>query len=495
MSSMSWRGCELIGSQVPRVWSAPSATTSAGREALYLAETAGLDPMPWQRFVCEHGLREHADGSWAALSLLLILPRQNGKGSVIEIIELYALFELGQNVYHTAHLMSTCRKAFKRLWSLIKRTPALLRRVAGKPHSTADQVTITLTNGAFISFVARSARMGRGFDDVDLLVLDEALFLDPAVVQAVVSGMTTRPKPLIIYASSAGVVGSSLLRDLRQRMVDRDPTIAGFEWSVDPDVVAKLVKRGEFDPLAVEHLAMSNPSLADRKPPGLVTVDWCRGEFAELGLAGYLRERLGVFDEDPAAAKRVISAAAWLARGGLADTPEGQVAFAVAGSPSDAVEQRTAILSVIRTDEGELVPEVVDYHTGTSWVPARLRELVDRWSPVETVLDPADPVGFLAEDIERAGVDLTAPTPREVAYAAQLFAEAVIGDAPTVRHYDQAALDIAVKAASKAPAGDGAWKWHNRGETDISPVRAASLAAWAVSRAAAAEPLFAWSSS
>ena len=89
MSSTSWRGCELIGSQVPRVWSAPSAVTSAGPEALALAETAGMEPMPWQRFVCERGLRENADGSWAAMALLLILPRQNGKGTIIEIVELY----------------------------------------------------------------------------------------------------------------------------------------------------------------------------------------------------------------------------------------------------------------------------------------------------------------------------------------------------------------------------------------------------------------------
>lgn len=489
MSSTSLLERELIGSQTPRVWSAPSAPTSAGAEAVRLAELAQLEAFPWQRFFCDKAMGQHADGRWAAFEVLLLVSRQNGKGTCIEIIELYALFVLGLNVYHTAHLMKTSRKAFKRLWTLIERTPQLRRRVLGKPRQTAEEIVITLTSGAQITFMARSGRAGRGLDDCDVLILDEALFLDPKMVEATLPTMSTRPNPLVLYASSAGVEGSVLLRALRQRVLDGDPTIAGFDWSVDPE----LVKRDDFDPLAVEVVAQANPSLGS-----LITMDYVRGEFAAMtstgSLQGYLRERLGVFDEDPKHGKRVISAAAWLARGGLKDTPEGSVAFAVAGSPSDAAEQRSAIVSVIRTDDGLIVPEVIEYHTGTSWVPARLRELVDRWSPVATVLDPADPLGFLGEDIEDAGVELTAPTPREEAYAAQKFAEAVVGDAPTLRHYDQAALDIAVKAATSRPAGKGAWTWQTNGETDISPVKAASLAAWAVARAADSEPLFAWSS-
>lgn len=492
MSLTTWRGCELIGSQVPRVWSAPSAATSAGPEALFLAETAGMEPMPWQRFVCEHGLREHADGSWAALALLLILPRQNGKGSVIEIIELYALFELGQNVYHTAHLFATCRKAFKRLWALIKRTPSLLRRVAGRPHSTADQVTITLTNGASISFVARSARMGRGFDDVDLLVLDEALFLDPAMIQAAVSGMTTRPKPMVIYASSAGVVGSAQLRTLRQRMLDGDPQLAGFEWSVDEDLVAKLIKRGEFDPLAVEHLAQANPSLAAQKPPGLVTVDWCRGELAELGLAGYLRERMGVFDADPAEAKQVIPRSAWQARGGLvSERPDGLVAFGVAAAWPDAEWASIAVSGAV--DE-ETSVQIVERRPGTSWVVQRAVELDLAHDNVGFVVDEGGPAGNLVGDLEDAGLTVLKPTMRDVAHAAKDFLAglgAMEGDEPYLRHYDQPDLDVAARTVARRTLGD-AWTWQRRGEVDISPLEAATLATWGYRKYGGAEPWAMW---
>jgi len=471
------------------VWSAPSAPTSAGREALFLAETAGMEPMPWQRFVCEHGLREHADGSWAALSLLLILPRQNGKGSVIEIIELYALFELGQNVYHTAHLFAQCRKAFKRLWTLIKRTPSLLRRVAGKPHSTADQVTITLTNGAFISFVARSAKMGRGFDDVDLLVLDEALFLDPAMIEAAVSGMTTRPKPMVIYASSAGVAGSVQLRQLRQRMVDGDAKLAGFEWSADPELVRRQIKAGTFDPLALEHLIPSNPSLADRRP-GLVTVDWCAGELGELGLAGYLRERIGLFDEDPAEAKRVIPAAAWAARAGALFAPERPVAFGVASSWPNATETTIAVAG---WRDGDLVVQLAQVDRaaspvvgrGTAWVLPRLRELAgDYDAPV--AIDPGGPAGHLVPDIlaeneadELPEIVLLTPTMREVGHSAKELLAEIDGEMPRLLHFDQPELNAAAAGAGRRTLGD-LWTFSRRGEVDISPLEAVQMAVWAL---------------
>ncbi|KAH2778510.1 hypothetical protein KXW38_008429, partial [Aspergillus fumigatus] len=324
--------------------------------------------------------------------------------------------------------------------------------------------------------------MGRGFDDVDLLVLDEALFLDPAMIQAAVSGMTTRPKPMVIYASSAGVAGSVQLRQLRQRMVDGDAKLAGFEWSADPELVRRQIKAGTFDPLALEHLIPSNPSLADRRP-GLVTVDWCSGELGELGLAGYLRERFGLFDEDPAEAKRVIPAGAWSDRGGAVSPPDGPVAFGVAAAWPDA--EHAAIAVAGRLD-GELVVQVIEHHAGTSWVLPRLRELVDRHgAPV--VIDPGGPAGHLVADIADEDlepgqdvIEVLTPTMRQVGYASKDLLAAVDGDAPSLRHFDQPELNAAVAGAARRTLGE-LWTWQRRGDTDISPLEAVTLAAWGVS--------------
>lgn len=482
MSSTIWRGRELLGSQRPRVWSAASATTSAGGEAVALAELAGVECMPWESFVAEHALGQCVfgpgpdDWRWAAFEVLLLVSRQNGKGTCIEVVELYVLFALGLNVYHTAHLMKTSRKAFKRLWGLIQRTPALRRRVSGKPRITAEEIVVELTNGAFIVFMARGQRAGRGLDDCDVLILDEALFLEARTVEAILPTMSTRPHPLVIYASSAGVAASALLRALRKRLHDRDPALTGFDWSVDPE----LVKAPGFDPVAVEVVAQANPSLG-----ALISMDYVLGEYRALvsagSLQGYLRERLGVFDEDPAAARPAIAKTRWAERGGLLEEAArptvGLPAFAVARPPDELGEDWSAIGVAVRDDLGQVLVQVVEYRPGSAWVPGRCAELVADREGAPVLVAPDGPAGFLIEQIEAEGVAVTRATPRQVAHWTARFVAGVATDPAWVRHYDQRHLDVAVGAAGTRPAGDGGVTLQRRGELDISPLESVVLAA------------------
>lgn len=482
MSSTSWRGRELLGSQQPRVWSAPSAPTSAGPEAVKLAELAGLEPMPWQRWFCDIALRQKVDPGgwrWAAMEALLLVSRQNGKGTCIEIIELYALFSLGLNVYHTAHLMKTSRKAFARLWALIERTPQLRRRVLGKPRQTAEEIVITLVNGAQITFMARSGRAGRGLDDCDVLILDEALFLEPKAVEATIPTMSTRPTPLVLYASSAGVTGSVLLRALRKRLAAQESTIAGADWSIDP---AQIGREG-FDPLDPLLIAQANPSLG-----ALISMDYVRGEHAAMtstgSMAGYLRERLGVFDVDPLEAKRVIPAGAWAERAGAMDRPSGLVAFGVAAAWPDA---ESAAIAVAGRLDGELIVQVVEHRPGTGWILPRLQELQE-WHGAPVVIDAGGPAGFLIEAIdEDASLYVLQPTMRQIGHASKDLLAEVCGDAPTLRHFDQPELNAAVGGAGRRTLGDS-WTWQRRGEVDISPLEAVTLAVWGCGRPTSVPP-------
>lgn len=481
MSSTRWRGRELLGSQLPRVWSAPSAPTSAGPEAVKLGELTGLDPFPWQRFFCEHALGQIPDGAgwrWAAFEVLLLVSRQNGKGTCLEIIELYVLFSLGLNVYHTAQLMETSRKAAKRLLLLIERTPQLRRRVRDV-QKTADKIHIELTSGAFITFMARSSRAGRGFDDADVLVFDEAMFLEPRMTEAIIPTMSTRETPLVIYTSSAGLADSVLLRALRQRLLDGDPSLAGFDFSADPAVVQAAIDADTFDPLDLAMLAQANPSLG-----ALITTEYVRGEFAAMtstgSLRGFLRERYGIFDPDPEADKWVIPASPWADRAGATLPPDGLVAFGVGAAWPDA--SRSSI-SVAGWRDGELVVQVVEHRPGTAWRLPRLRELFNRYgAPV--VIDPGGPAGDLIGDIEaeelesgELPIEVLKPTMREVGHASKDLLDEIAGQTPRLRHFGQKELNEAVKAAGRRTLGD-LWTFQRRGEVDISPLESVALAVW-----------------
>lgn len=109
----------------PRIMHAPAGPSSAGREAVDLAKLAGLVLDDWQALVLEHSLTERTDGRWAAFEVGLNVPRQNGKGSVLEARELAGLFLLGERlIIHSAHQFDTSLEAFRRLLFLIEDTPS-----------------------------------------------------------------------------------------------------------------------------------------------------------------------------------------------------------------------------------------------------------------------------------------------------------------------------------------------------------------------------------
>lgn len=478
MSSTSWRGRELLGSQTPRVSSVPSAATSAGSEVIRLAELAGLDLLPWERLVIEQALRQRPDESWAAFEVLLLVCRQNGKGSIVEAVELYMLFVLGLTIYHTAHVMKTSRKAYARLWSLIEATPMLRRRVLGKPQKTAEEIVVELTNGASITFMARGQRAGRGLDDANIVILDEALFLEERTVDAIVPTMSTNAMPQVWYTSSAGVLGSSLLRKLRRRGMARDPRMAFFEWSIEPPT-----KQNPVDPTDRALWAQANPSLG-----ALISLEYVADEQRLLSEAGFLRERLGVFDEDPDEAKRVIPAVPWAAREDPDRIrPDGPVAFAVAAAWPDA--ESSAIGVAGRRSDGQLVVQVLEHRRGTSWVISRVRELCNRYD-ASVVIDPGGPAGHLIEPLvepedDELPVDVVQPTMRQVGHASKDLLAAIVEDDAALRHFDQPELNKAVEGAGRRNLGD-LWTWQRRGEIDISPLEAVTLAAWQADREAPA---------
>lgn len=464
------------------MWCAPSAPTTAGPEAAELAELAGLHLLPWQRLVVEHALGQTPDGLWSAFEVVLLVARQNGKGSVLEAMELHALFVLGLNVFHTAHLMKTSRDAFKRLWSLIDATPQLRRRVFSV-REKADECEIRLWNGARAVFMARGSRAGRGLTDCDVLVLDEALFLEERTTDAIVPTMSTRPNPQIWYTSSAGVTGSALLRKLRARVAAGAEGLAGFEWSV----AEPARHEPKLDPTDRALWALANPSLGmEVGGQVLLTERYVANEQRVLGPEGFARERLGVFDPDPNAEERVIGETEWLARAGASARPTDRVAFAISAQHPDAGYGAIGMAGRLGED---LVVQSLDYRRGTSWVVARAVELQERHNPVGFAVDAGGPAGFLIDELEEAGVRLVKPTARDVAHASGQLLAAVV-DVADLRHYGQPELDAAVASAGMRTLGK-AWTWSRVGEDDISPLEAVTLAAWA-SAEWAPEPMFGW---
>src|SRR5258707_8912600 len=107
----------LLGDQRPRLQSVPPCVSSEGERVAELAFAAGLELDDWERHVLEEGLGRDGDGQWSAFEKALIVSRQNGKGSILEALELAALFpdEFGVDLMRdSAHAFEEAGEAVRR---------------------------------------------------------------------------------------------------------------------------------------------------------------------------------------------------------------------------------------------------------------------------------------------------------------------------------------------------------------------------------------------
>lgn len=464
------------GSQRPRVDVTPLFHTSAGDDAVDLAAVAGLELDDWQQHVLRGSLGERKDGRWQAFEVGLVVPRQNGKGSILEARELAGLFLFREPmIIHTAHLFSTANEHRMRLERLIRGTPDLVERIKGfqgDPNGTMtgiktgnQDMSITTVDGkgrevSRVKFLARSGgNSGRGFTG-DLVVLDEAYNLPDAVIAAMMPTMAARSmeaSPQIWYTSSAGMPESEVLNRVRARGLDPEDEsrLAYYEWSVADDADVD-------DP---DMWAAANPSLGIR-----IAEDFIATERRSLDDEEFKRERLGIWAK--VGGSSAIPHERWSDSLDKESEAGDQVAFGFDVTPLRDV---SVIAAASYRPDGTVHVEVIDRRTGTDWLMPRLQELRGKWSPVGMAFDAASQAAALAGTDPRSRRTMTGLDSRTTMQATGEFFEAVMGG--EIVHTGQAELDEAVEAARRSKGASDLWRW-SRADTskDISPLVAVTMA-------------------
>lgn len=448
----------IRGHQRPRILTGPEYESSPGKEAIDLAAMCGLHLYPWQQLVLTESLGENTvNGSrrWASFEVGLVVPRQQGKGSILEARELFALFLEPREklILHSSHEFKTSVEAFLRIKTLIDGSDWLTRKVKHIRTSHGDE-GIELIDGSRLRFVARSSGSGRGFS-ADLLILDEAYNLGADQMAALLPTLSARPNPQVWYTSSAGMASSEQLRSVRIRGRKGDSDrLTYFEWSCPEGADMD-------DP---EMWAQANPSMGYR-----VEQDFIAAERKALPDEVFARERLGIWSEDNERA--VIEPKMWAALADPDSRPGSKIAFAVDAKPDRSV---AAIASAGRREDGRLHTKIVDHRPGMGWIVERLASLKERYRPIAVALDPSGPAGSLIADLADIGIEPILINAREMGQACGAFHNDVMND--QLRHTDQDSLNNAVMAATTRNLGD-AWAWdRRRGRGDICPLVAATLA-------------------
>lgn len=461
------------GSQSPRVSTHPTYSFSSGADVADLSEAAGLVLDPWQRYVLEHGMGERPDGKWAAREVACWVPRQNGKGALIEARVLAGLFLLGERrILWSAHEYKTAQEGFLRIRELIQNAPDFDRLVKRYWEGSGEQ-GIELTTGQRLKFIARSKGSGRGFSG-DLVILDEAQELTLLQMKALLPTLSARPNPQIWYLGTPPEDPAAWVYGIRQDGESGKDRLAYFDWGlgeVDPAAPLKERLRRYRDR---DLWYQANPGLGIR-----LSEEFCEDELSRLR-EGFAPERLGMWlpwAGNEGAGWQVIGEVPWQEAFDAASQVEGRPSFGVYVPPDRSY---TAIGVAGASSEGgrhiELTGNAdgLDYRPGTGWVVDRLKEL-EKHNPSVIVVDDK----AIAEAAEKAGLKVHRANVSDVVTGCQLLYDGVTGadlDARDVHHIGQRELTDAVKGAAQRDVG-GSWAWARRDlAVDVTPLAAVSLA-------------------
>lgn len=492
---MSLPRAARIGRQEPRLRSVPAYSTTLGREAIDLSAAAGQILDPWQCSVVCDILAVDDYGQWAAFETCTVTQRQNGKGGIIEALELGGLFLFGEKlILHSAHEYKTAQEAFLRIKSLIDGSADLSRYVKAIREANGEQ-QIILMSGARLRFVARSKGSGRGFSG-QRNILDEAYALTRTQLAALLPTMSAQPNPQLNQFSTVPDPDTmpepdeAVLPAVHARAIEavRSGTpgrLAYHDWSVRAEELPK------GDPVTEPAVARAYVEMAYETNPALgirIREEYVSAELPALGAVKYSTERLGLWPDLAGPQWTVIPRADWEAAGDPESPRPDPVAFAVTLSTD---RQWATIAAAGPRPDGLYAVIVAERRQGTGWVIQRLEELIDRWKPVAIVIDAGSPAKSIADEATAAGIELTPITARDVAGAAGAFWDGIAGrpapdpetglmgrDPRVVKHRDQPELTAAVAGAMKRTLS-AQWAWDQiAAAVDITPVIACSNALW-----------------
>lgn len=452
----------------------PSGVVSTGWPAVEAkCAELGVRFRPWQPGVGRLILAKRADGKYAATigGTGLSIPRQVGKTFLVGAI-VFALCLLRPNltVIWTAHRLRTAEETFGKMQSFARRRrikPFVSRVVLG----SGDEA-ILFTNGSRILFGARERGFGRGFDEVDVLIFDEAQILTdnalddmiPATNQsrqetsALVLFMGTPPKPTD--------PGDVFLRMRTEALTGEDADTGWVEFGADDEYVPTPLPAPLTEADWVQ-VGAANPSYPLDTPREAIL-----RMRKKLGPESFRREGMGIWDSVERVPS-VVSASVWA--GCVAVDPPADGVAPVALGLDRWHDGSTSVAAAWRTGVGvhiELVAAEVTADTSgvVSWLVGR----AGRRIPVVVAGD--SPAAALVGDLKAARV-------RVVTLSAGDFGRTCVGLVDAIgegrfSHAAQEPLTDAVMGARKKSFGQaGLWHWDRRApEFDISPVVAATLA-------------------
>jgi len=375
---------------------------------------------------------------------------------------------------HTVHdAVLLASQAQQRMLSVLDH-PDLRPKVKKKWLGTGQQM-IEMRNGGIIWYRTRTGGGGRGVDDVDRLVVDEAQHATEEHLAALAPTLLANSNPQLNAMGTSGLSGKSdWWWSVRKRALIANPGAFGYVGHSAEKVSVNDAGRVVQSPVDVHDRSLwraANPALVSGRGQGL---DFLEEQLFRLGEASFAREHMGVWDPPPGGEHQAFPAEAWAdcqdSTSALVGSP--QFGVSVADDRSWASIAAAGASSTREAIHGE----VVDYKAGSGWVVERAVELKAKHGGRFGIVK-GSPAASLINDLLKAGLtesDIVEISADENAKHCGQFYDAVLEG--RFVHRGEGALARSVQGAVQRPYSD-AWVWSQRKSTvDIAPLVAVTSA-------------------
>lgn len=448
----------------------PEYRDTLGPEVAEIAEMAGFNPDPEQRLALDWTFAFGPGGKATARDFGICAPRQNLKTGYLKMCALGWLYLTEQRLtVWSAHEFGTAQEAFRDMCQLIEDCPDLDAEVKQIHRANGDEA-IELTGDRRLRFKARTKSGGRGLTG-NKIVLDEAMYLTPTHMGALVPTLRAVPDPQLVLAGSAGMVTANVWRGYRNRgRATNDPKLGWLEWA-DPEPGGCAAESCDHElhrkGCALDDRARwwsCNTALGRR-----ITEDTLAADRRNMTPAEFARETLGWW-EDPPSGGGVLDLDLWASLAvGVKSMRRPFLAVEV------ALDRSVAVIGAAWNVAGRPHLEIVEDHPGVAWVVTRTAELARRYNAGGVVLDAGTEAAGLADDLEAKGIQVV-----KVATADRVAACGGFYDAATtaaLTHSGDPAITDAIAAARWKDVGDGARVFSRRKSAgDIKALYAVVLA-------------------
>lgn len=455
-------------SEVARHLVTPSGIVSTGWPSVARQLERMKYPLdPWQVGIGMTITAKRADGLYACGigGAVLSIPRQSGKTyGVAGIVFALCLGNPGLLVLWSAHRVKTHNETFRTMQTMSGREA--IAPFVDRVRTGAGTEAVEFTNGSRILFGARENGFGRGFAQVDVLVLDEAQILTEKAMEDMVPATNAAPNGLVLMMGTPprpGDPGEVFTSRRDAALSGEDQDVFFVELSADEDA----------DPDDREQWAKANPSFPHRTSETAIL----RMRKLLGSVDSFKREGLGIWDKANAGA-HAFDMQQWAARAG--EPPAS--GLPVFGVKFDADGSRVSLAGCLKPAEGDAHVEAIASHPmseGTQWLVDFLVERKDEAGQI--VIDGRSGVGFLVEALRAAGVGkrvLVTPSTSEVITAHTMFEQGVSQGG--LSHSGQGELTAQVRDTGRRQIGtSGGFGWVALTDgASVGLVDAATLAYW-----------------